>query len=194
MIRILIFSLCFFLSFATIAQNDDLRQFNERKDQIGKRSMYALGGWAVGNFALSGAMLSTATGADKHFYEMNIYWNVVNAGLATVGLLGSRKGHGDRNLLETINAQHSTEKIYLLNAGLDVGYIMGGLYLTELSNRFPERKDQFTGWGYSIAFQGGFLLVLDTVMYFIYKGQRNKKLNPILENVDVGLTGFRVRF
>jgi len=31
-------------------------------------------------------------------------------------------------------------------------------------------------------------------MFFIYKGQRNKKLNPILENIDVGLTGFRMRF
>lgn len=192
--HLLICSFILCLPFFSIAQTDELRQFNERKDQIGKRSMYALGGWAVGNFAVSGALLGSTTGADRHFHEMNIYWNVVNVGLATVGLLGSRKGNADRNLLKTINAQHSTEKIYLLNAGLDVGYIMGGLYLTELANRFPDRKDQFTGWGYSIAFQGGFLLVLDAVMYFIYKGHRNKNLNPILENVDVGLTGFRVRF
>jgi hypothetical protein len=194
MLRCILVSLSVLFSSLAFSQSDDLREFNERKDQIGKRSMYALGGWAVGNFAVSGAMLGSATGADRHFHEMNIYWNVVNIGLATVGLLGSRKGHGDRNLLATINAQHSTEKIYLLNAGLDVGYIMGGFYLTELANRFPDRKDQFTGWGYSIAFQGGFLLVLDAVMFFIYKGQRNKKLNPILENIDVGLTGFRMRF
>lgn len=175
------------------AQENELKAFNERKDQIGKRSMYALGGWAVGNFAVSGAMIGFSSGPERYFHEMNIYWNVVNIGLAGLGILGSRK-QKDRNLLETINAQHSTEKIYLLNAGLDVGYIFGGLYLTELAHRTPAQFDRFTGFGQSIILQGGFLLVLDTVMYFIYKNQRNKKLQPILENIDVGLTGFRMRF
>lgn len=155
--------------------------------------MYALGGWAVGNFAVSGAMIGFSSGPERHFHEMNIYWNVVNIGLAGLGILGSRK-QKDRNVLETINAQHSTEKIYLLNAGLDVGYIFGGLYLTELAHRTPAQFDRFTGFGQSIILQGGFLLVLDTVMYFIYKNQRKKKLQPILENIDVGLTGFRMRF
>ncbi len=175
------------------AQENELKAFNERKDQIGKRSMYALGGWAVGNFAVSGAMIGFSSGPERHFHEMNIYWNVVNIGLAGLGILGSRK-QKDRNVLETINAQHSTEKIYLLNAGLDVGYIFGGLYLTELAHRTPAQFDRFTGFGQSIILQGGFLLVLDTVMYFIYKNQRKKKLQPILENIDVGLTGFRMRF
>ena|SRR5690554_3964704 len=175
------------------AQENELKVFNERKDQIGKRSMYALGGWAIGNFAVSGAMIGFSSGPERYFHEMNIYWNVVNIGLAGLGILGSRK-QKDRNVLETINAQHSTEKIYLLNAGLDVGYIFGGLYLTELAHRTPAQFDRFTGFGQSIILQGGFLLVLDTVMYFIYKNQRKKKLQPILENIDVGLTGFRMRF
>ena len=175
------------------AQENELKAFNERKDQIGKRSMYALGGWAVGNFAVSGAMIGFSSGPERYFHEMNIYWNVVNIGLAGLGILGSRK-QKDRNVLETINAQHSTEKIYLLNAGLDVGYIFGGLYLTELAHRTPAQFDRFTGFGQSIILQGGFLLVLDTAMYFIYKNQRKKKLQPILENIDVGLTGFRMRF
>lgn len=183
------------MSFQTAtAQQDDLNQFNISKDQTGKRSMYALGGWAVGNFAVSGALLGSTSGADRHFHEMNIYWNTVNLGLSAVGLLSGRKKQSERSLSETIKAQHSTEKIYLLNAGLDVGYIMGGLYLTELANRFPDRSDQFTGWGYSIAFQGSFLLVLDTVMYIIYNGRRKKKLDPIIENLEIGASGFRLRF
>jgi hypothetical protein len=177
-----------------MAQQDELNQFNIKKDQTGKRSMYALGGWAVGNFAVSGALLGSTSGADRHFHEMNIYWNTVNLGLSAMGLLAGRKKHSDRTLAETIKAQHSTEKIYLLNAGLDLGYIMGGLYLTELANRFPDRKDRFTGWGYSIAFQGSFLLVLDTVMYIIYNGRRKKKLDPIIENLEIGASGFRLRF
>lgn len=183
----------FIFSMTASAQSDDLVEFNQRKDQIGKRSMYALGGWAVGNFAVSGSMIGFTNGPEKHFHQMNVMWNVVNLGLAGAGLLGAKDG-SQRNLRETINAQHSTEKIYLFNAGLDVGYIMGGLYLTELANRKPDQHDRFKGWGNSIILQGSFLLVLDTVMYFIYKGHRKKSLNPILENVDLGLTGFRVRF
>lgn len=175
------------------AQENDLKAFNERKDRISKRSMYALGGWAVGNFAVSGAMVGYSSGPDRHFHQMNIYWNVVNLGLAGLGILGSRK-ESNRNALETINTLHNSEKIYLLNAGLDVGYIFGGLYMTELAHRTPNRYDQLTGFGQSIVLQGSFLLVLDTVMYFIYKSQRKNKLQPILENMDLGLTGFRVRF
>lgn len=178
---------------SSMAQESELRAFNERKDQIGKRSMYALGGWAVGNFAVSGAMIGFSSGSERYFHQMNIYWNVVNLGLAGMGLLGNRD-QSERNVLQTINSIHNTEKIYLLNAGLDVGYIFGGLYLTELAHRHPDRQEQFTGFGQSIIMQGSFLLVLDVVMYFIYKGQRNNKLNPILENMDLGLTGFRMRF
>lgn len=176
-----------------IAQPTSFEQYNQRKDQISKRSMYALGGWAVANFAASGAMVGYANGEAKYFHQMNIYWNLVNVGLAGVGLLGS-KGSGHLSALETLNAQHSTEKIYLLNTGLDVGYIFGGLYLAELGNRFPDKRDQFKGFGKSIVVQGSFLLVLDVVMYLVHKGHRNKDLNPLLENIDLGLTGFRVRF
>lgn len=191
--KFLLISLLVFSTLFAVAQNDELRLFNERKDQISKRSMYALGGWAVGNFAVSGAMIGFSSGPDRYFHQMNIYWNIVNAGLAGMGLLAGNSGVG-KNVLQTLKAQHNTEKIYLLNAGLDVGYIFGGLYLTELAHRHPSRSDQFTGFGRSIVLQGGFLLVLDTVMYLIYRHQRKHKLEPILRNMDLGLTGFRLRF
>ena len=177
-----------------VAQNAELTEFNRQKAQTSKRSMYALGGWAVANFAVSGAMVGYSSGSEKYFHQMNITWNVVNAGLAGLGLLGSRKEKYDKTPLQSVNAIHNSEKIYLLNAGLDVGYIFGGLYMTELANGHPDREDMFRGFGQSIILQGSFLLVLDSVMYFIYKGQRKNKLQPILENLDIGLTGFRLRF
>lgn len=176
------------------SQEEALFDYNTEKMRTSKRSMYTLGGWAVGNFAVSGAMVGFSSGSEKYFHQMNIYWNVVNAGLAGLGLLGSRKESADKSLFETIRGQHNTEKIYLLNAGLDVGYIFGGLYLAELANRSPDQADRFTGFGQSIVLQGSFLLVLDTVMYLVYKGKRKKKLQPILDNIDIGLTGFRMRF
>ncbi len=180
-------------AFGSSAQQTELRLFNERKDQISQRSMYALGGWAVGNFAMSGAMIGFSSGPDRYFHQMNIYWNVVNAGIAGLGLLAGKSG-AENNLFQTLKSQSNTEKIYLLNAGLDVGYLFGGLYLTELARRHPAQYDRLTGFGRSIVLQGSFLLVLDTVMYLIYQNQRTNKLEPLLENVDIGLTGFRIRF
>jgi hypothetical protein len=182
------------LPFTSIAQNQSLLEFNKRKDQIGERSMYALGGWALGNFVASGIATSNATGSDLHFHQMNIYWNTVNFGLAAVGWYGARKGNYDKTASLTMKGQSSTEKIYLLNAGLDVGYIMGGLYMAELGKTSENRTEMMRGYGYSIAFQGGFLLVLDTVMYLIHTGHRKKKLDPLFENLELSMTGMRLRF
>ncbi len=191
---LLILAIFGFIAIPAFSQQADIDAFNARKDQIGKRSMFALGGWAVGNFAVSGALLTQTSGADFHFHEMNVYWNVVNAGLAGVGLLGLRKGSAGKSWQQTVDGHYGTEKIYLLNAGLDVGYIMSGLFLTELANRMPDQRDRFTGWGYSMMVQGGFLLVLDAVMYAIYRGHYKKNLSPILNNLEVSPMGMRLRF
>jgi len=182
------------LPFAAVSQNQSLLDYNKRKDQIGERSMYALGGWAVGNFAASGIATSSATGSDLYFHQMNIYWNTVNFGLAAVGWIGARKGNYDKSAFLTMKGQSSTEKIYLLNAGLDVGYIMGGLYMAELSKNSLTREEMLRGYGYSIAFQGGFLLILDTVMYLVHTGHRKKKLDPLFQNLELSATGARLRF
>jgi len=182
------------LPFLGSAQNQSLLEYNKRKDQIGERSMYALGGWALGNFVASGIATSSATGSDLHFHQMNIYWNTVNFGLAAVGWVGARKGNYDKSAFLTMKSQSSTEKIYLLNAGLDVGYIMGGLYMAELGKSSATREEMFRGYGYSIAFQGGFLLILDTVMYLVHTGHRKKKLDPLFQNLELSMTGARLRF
>ncbi len=40
--------------------------------------MMTLGGWAIGNIAVSGFSLRNASGSNKHFHQMNVYWNAVN--------------------------------------------------------------------------------------------------------------------
>ena len=118
---------------------------------------------------------------------MNAMWNVVNAGLATGGLIGASRELAGWDLTRSIEAQHNLEKVYLVNAGLDLGYIMGGLFLAQLGDEYPARADQFEGWGYSIALQGGFLMLFDAVMFIAHR--RNREYRPLLS----GFAGFRRR-
>jgi hypothetical protein len=192
--KYLLFHFLVLISLTISAQNQSLMDFNQEKDKIGKRSMYALGGWALGNFVVSGAATSSATGSDLYFHQMNLYWNTINVGLAAVGLIGASKGNYDKTAFLTLKGQTSTEKIYLLNAGLDLAYITGGLYMAEIGKNGNSQKEMFQGYGYSIALQGGFLLVLDTVMYLVHTGHRKKKLDPLFENLELSMTHVRLRF
>ena len=76
-------------------------------------------------------------------------WALVNAGIAYAGLLGPEPDGGSlRNTL-------------LINAGLDVAYVLGGVYM--LSR--PEETWRGAGWG--IIVQGAFLLAFDLLHAYL---------------------------
>ena len=130
--------------------------------------MVALGGWAVANIGV-GLALRSREGAAGRFHEMNAIWNVVNLGIAGIGYLTL----GDPQTTAAGGWQENVgfEKILLFNAGLDVGYVLGGIYLTERSRRPGADADRLLGYGRSIVLQGGFLLVFDLANYFIAHGR-----------------------
>ena len=106
---------------------------------------------------------------------MNAYWNTFNLAIAGLGLLTAKKQlTGEHTLARNMKEQHQTEKILLLNAGLDVAYIMTGLYLKERGNRL--NRDQPAGYGNSLLLQGGFLLVFDIIQY-----AENRRIGKVLE-------------
>ncbi|HAN38707.1 MAG TPA: hypothetical protein DCQ29_07365, partial [Chitinophagaceae bacterium] len=66
------------------AQYDSLWQ---RQQQLQRKGMYVLGSWALGNIAVSSLTANGVSGSNKAFHQMNVYWNVVNAGIAGATLL-----------------------------------------------------------------------------------------------------------
>ena len=154
-----------------------LDAFNARRQRAQRIGMIALASWAGLNIA-GGSALYFFDEANQSFHQMNAMWNVVNAGLATGGLIGASRELTGWDLTRSIEAQHNLEKVYLVNAGLDLGYIMGGLFLAQLGDEYPARADQFEGWGYSIALQGGFLMLFDAVMFIVHR--RNREYRPLL--------------
>lgn len=132
-----------------------------------RRAMTVLGTWAIGNIAVGAALQGRREGTDRYFHRMNAYWNLVNLGLAGVSLYTiSQTDPAAFDLMATFREQQKIKQILLFNAGLDVGYMLGGAYLTERAKR-PDaaQPERLRGFGRSIILQGAFLFVFDLGAY-----------------------------
>ena len=157
--------------------------------------MIGLGFWATANFIGSGIGWATAPNEEmKSFHQMNVLWNTVNLGLAIPGYIKARKEKTNLSVFETLNAQQKTEKIFLINSGLDIGYIATGFILRSEAKTNLEKQDQFNGFGNGLILQGGFLLVFDLTAYFIHNRNRKKGLNPIIRNIQLSDTGLGIKW
>jgi hypothetical protein len=134
--------------------------------------MITLGTRAMANIGTGAVLAFTSDGSLKYFYEMNALWNTVNLGFAGAGLLGSLRTAPSEDLFASIDAQYGLEKALLFNAGLDVGYIMTGLFLAERTRRGGEQSDRLQDYGQSLVLQGGFLLAFDLVVYLVQRRSR----------------------
>jgi len=177
------------------AQSTTLEQFDEKRLDITRKGMYTLGSWAVLNMAVSGVALTNSDGSAARFHEMNLYWNVVNAGLAGASLLGMRKYESPTSPYGILQEQYKIEKLLLVNAGLDVAYIAGGLYMRERAKNSETRADMWKGFGESVMLQGAFLLVFDVVLHQIHVSHR-KKSRPLWDRLELSasLGSLRLRF
>lgn len=165
----------------------NLLDFNQAGIAHQKVAMLTLGGWAVLNIGSGLALQGSADGATKHFHRMNAMWNGVNLAIAGFGYYSAMKSDpAGWDLVTSLGEHNGFQKILLFNAGLDVGYIMGGLYLTERAKRPDVNSDQLKGFGQSIMLQGAFLMVFDLANYFISSG-RNGEMDLLLQSTSNGL-------
>lgn len=161
-----------------------LRDVQLRQNNTSKMSMSSLTGWAAGNMIVSGIAMGQTQGQVKYFNQMNLFWNVVNLGIGVPGLIGTFKKKS-MNFQVTVKAQSRYEKIYLFNAGLDIGYVATGWAL----NNFGKTKsgdlgERFKGYGNSLVLQGAYLFIHDIINYFVYK-TNNKRLDLIWKDVRI---------
>ena len=145
------------------------------RSKLQTNNMWILGAWAGANIIQGSISAGNATGSDHYFHQMNAYWNTVNLAIAGLGLWAAKKQMaGEHTLNRNLKEQQKTEKILLLNTGLDAAYIMTGLYLKEHGNRLNDEKS--SGYGSSLLVQGSFLLVFDIIQY-----AENRRIGKILE-------------
>ncbi|MVM30241.1 hypothetical protein GO755_09360 [Spirosoma sp. HMF4905] len=166
----------------------ELREFSEQRIKHQKTLGLTLGSFALANIAIGAIAAGQTSGETTYFHKMNVYWNLVNLGIAGVGLLAARNRKAEGETLADAVRQHENMKqILLINAGLDVAYVIGGTYLRERAESHPDKADQLRGYGKSIIAQGGFLLAFDLVNYFIFKNRGDKQEKLLLSAGPMGI-------
>lgn len=167
------------LTAITVMAQDGARTFGEASLAANNTGMYILGGWALANMAAGAYGWASFEGERKYFSQMNLFWNVVNLSIAGIALYSSYSTDLITAGTEEILAKHlKTEKLFLINSGLDVGYLGAGFLMRHLSGRTEKRADLLKGYGNAVILQGGFLLVFDLVMYFVFNDIRPGNIEP----------------
>ncbi|RIJ37396.1 DUF6992 family protein [Pontibacter oryzae] len=152
------------LSIPASAQPKTLPQLNDIQSDTLEIGMLVLGGWAIVNILISSFKLTRATRNRKYFYQMNLYWNLVNLIIASVALYSIlSKDQSAQNLADSLYLHSWYKKVLYLNVGLDLGYMLLGAYLKERS-RNSYKAERLMGWGQAVILQGLFLLLLDVVL------------------------------
>lgn len=173
---------------------DDLLDFNQKRNQLTKGGLWALNGWAVSNIAYGTvAYYTTPEGEAKYFHQMNALWNTVNLAIGVPGIIKAyREDYDTFGFRKTVKVQHQTELAYIVNGAIDLSYIATGVILREAAHRFPDSYHQFRGYGNSFILQGGFLFVLDVFKYALHKTNAQRRLNPMWDDIEFSNNGLGV--
>jgi len=170
-VKILFFlSLCCYAPLSQaqeVSFKDSLAAYNLHRISITRTGMKVLGSWGIVNIA-GGAVTYFTTTQDewKYFSEMNVVWGAVNTGIAAMSLAGIRREMAIKmDYQQSYGRYRANNKLYLINAGLDVIYIGAGIGLTAYAQNTNKDQPIYSGFGKSIAVQGIFLLLFDNIMF-----------------------------
>ena len=197
MARLIAILLLFTVYTAVAVAQDGQKSFAEGSMAINNRGMYVLGGWAVTNIAAGAYGWASFDGQSRYFSQMNLFWNVINLSIAGIALFSNLSTDFSLTGSEEMLTKHlKTEKIFLINSALDVGYMGAGFLMRHLSANTEKRGEMLKGYGNSVILQGGFLLVFDMLMYFIMRDFRTANVETITMtmNRDAILAGINFIF
>jgi hypothetical protein len=184
-----------FLFISTVSFAQPLLKFNQERLNTDKNLMIGLGSWATANFLVSGVGWATVSEGEAHyFHQMNVLWNTVNIGLAIPGYFKAKKSNPYLSFDKSILTQHKTEKIFLINTGLDIAYISAGLLLRSNAKINLSKRDQFNGFGNSLLMQGGFLFLFDLTAYLIHNQHAKKSLNKMMNTIELSSSGLGIKW
>lgn len=176
------------ITFSSIsAQKNFNESISKARNQLTRNAMTGLGAWSVANITSGFIIANQTSGETSYFWLMNAYWNFINLGLAGLSLVSSHQAAlRHYSFSENYREQQKIEKLYVFNAGLDLFYIAGGFFLREHGNteHTVDKQDQFRGYGSSIAVQGGFLLLMDVLMYSLHH-KNTTRMSRKLQNLEL---------
>lgn len=148
-------------------------EFYGKSLELNNIGMGVLGGWALANITMGAYGWSQHSGQEAYFHQMNLFWNTVNLGIAGFALHSNLTS--DYALLsgdELLNKQKISQRLFLINGGIDVAYVATGFFLKYLAPKYPKNEERLRGYGNSVILQGSFLFVFDLVMYGLHRNLR----------------------
>lgn len=152
-----------FTSHAQVSSVDDWNRERLTKERM---AMNVLLTWGSVNLAAGvvGSISAEDNQITNTFSAVTLSFGAVNT---TLGLLGIRRTDKHIKSLPSLADGYSdlrkTRNILLVNAGLDVGYVVAGLLLQDRSLGRNSNIDRRRGFGYGLIVQGGALLIFDSV-------------------------------
>ncbi|MCB0793810.1 MAG: hypothetical protein KDB88_03660 [Flavobacteriales bacterium] len=173
-------------------------EFNARRVQISQRATWVLGGWAAANLGAGALVRAGAEPGSEawHFGNMTMGWSAINLGIAVPGLLALHKeASNTQDIPGTFKAQRRTETLYLINTGLDLGYMGLGLWMQERGLRTTgEDGARLRGFGNAILVQGAFLFAYDLVAYVAHSVHWKKKREGLFSRLQFNGTSLLYQF
>ncbi len=126
---------------------------NNDYTDLSYKGMSVLGGLSLANIGVSTFQL-ISTDQQEEFHLTNIGWNVINLGIAGLGIMSAKKKAGEFNSFADVESNMiKTRNFIFINAGIDALYIGSGFLVRS------RRKEA----GNAIIYNGVLLLLFDTV-------------------------------
>ncbi len=139
--------------------------FDRRQHRIQSDGMLALTGWSLINIITGIAGNITTDRGDpwRYAYQMNALWNTVNLTIGSIGIASALRNRSQVGHRRGVRAKVSKiQRIFAINALLDVAYMLGGTLTWELGK--DRQSPRLIGYGASVIAQGAFLMVFDLSM------------------------------
>lgn len=143
----------------------EMAQLDRRQHRIQTAGMATLTGWSIANIVggVAGNLATPRGNPWRYAHQMNAMWNTVNLTLGAIGLASVRRARsqvGQRFYVRENVAK--TQRIFAVNALLDVAYMLGGVITWEIGK--DRESPRLIGYGASIIGQGAFLTLFDLAM------------------------------
>jgi|VirMetMinimDraft_7_1064189.scaffolds.fasta_scaffold49225_1 hypothetical protein len=185
--KILILLFIFVTIYTSKAQTS-LDEINQTRCKHSLNGMIAFSSWTGANLIAGTVGVLTTKGETQHFFEMNLYFNVVNLGLAIPGLIGAVKAkRTGLSFEQSVKEVQKVKTVYLVNGVLDLTYITAGFLLREMGRNNSndiQLKNRLTGYGNSLIVQGGFLLIYDFIEFGVH-AINGKRLDEHWDKISV---------
>ena len=155
----------------------EIALLDRRQHRIQTAGMATLTAWSIANIVsgVAGNLATPRGNPWRYAHQMNAMWNTVNLTLGAIGLANARKARSKIGRRLGVQADVAkTQRIFAVNALLDVAYMLGGVITWELGK--DRESPRLIGYGASIIGQGAFLMLFDLAMVSAHERGLRKSL------------------